>query len=138
MKYHLARIVAVIAIAGSASACDKIFAPTAPAVSAADYEAVSIQGSNSEPGGLLRVNLATGQTVVVYDNQATLTPVADTPAVPAGIYHIYAWSTVNPSNSNTTWNAERMDTVSGRIWRLMGDGNTTPFSWSEQTVQAKI
>jgi hypothetical protein len=59
-----------------------------------------------------------------------LTAVLDS-TQPAGDYHVYPWSSVSPTNGSITWNAVRMDKVSGRVWKLNGDANTTPLSWSE-------
>jgi hypothetical protein len=139
MRLHLARIAAVIALAGSASACDKIMGSSAPAAPAGpNYELVSLSGSTSVTGGFIRINTSTGQTVVGYDNQTTLTQVGDNPAPPTGQYHVYAWSTVMQPGGAMTWNAIRMDAVSGRLWRLAGDGNATPFNWSEQSPPSKL
>jgi hypothetical protein len=139
MTLHLARIAAAVAVAGSASACDKILGSSAPAApAAANYELVSLSGSTSVTGGFIRINTTNGQTVVGYDNQTTLITVADTPAPPAGLYHVYAWSTIMQPGGAMTWNAIRMDAVTGRLWRLAGDGNATPFSWSEQSPPSKL
>jgi len=50
---------------------------------------------------------------------------------------VYAWSTIMQADGQLVWNAIRMDEVSGRLWRLAGDGSTIPFAWSEYTAAPK-
>jgi len=130
------RIAAILSIAGLAAACDKA-APVAPANPPAAYEAVSLTGSPAANGGLLRINLATGETVLAWDDQPVTITFLETSPPPAGHYHIYAWSTIMQQDGKLVWNAIRMDQVSGRLWRLAGDGSTIPFSWSEYAAPPK-
>ena len=130
------RIAAILSIAGLAAACDKP-APAAPTAPTPAYEAVSLTGSPSENGGLLRINLATGETVLAWDDRPVTITFLETSPPPAGHYHIYAWSTIMQQDGKLVWNAIRMDEVSGRLWRLAGDGSTIPFSWSEYAAPPK-
>ena len=136
MTTNTVRIAAILAIAGLAAACDKA-ASTAPAAPTPAYEAVSLTGSPSENGGLLRINLATGETVLAWDDRPVTITFLETSPPPTGHYHIYAWSTIMQQDGKLVWNAIRMDEVSGRLWRLAGDGSTIPFSWSEYAAPPK-
>jgi hypothetical protein len=128
------RLVAVLAIAGLATACNN----SSPANPPAAYDAISLTGSQLVGGGILRINFATGETVVAWDGKSVPAAVVleDAP-VPAGRYQVYAWSTITQADDKVHWNAIRMDQLSGRLWRLDGDGASTPFSWSEIAVPAK-
>jgi hypothetical protein len=137
MTTHTLRIAAIVAIAGLAAACDKVTAPAAPATPAAAYEAASLTGSPQENGGLLRINLATGETVLAWDDRPVTITFLETSPPPTGHYHIYVWSTIMQADGKLVWNAIRMDEVSGRLWRLAGDGSSIPFSWSEYAAPPK-
>ncbi|HEY5007809.1 MAG TPA: hypothetical protein VII42_07385 [Caulobacteraceae bacterium] len=140
MTFHLKRIAAIAAFAGLAAACTQP-APTPGASAAATptvgYEAVSLTGSPQENGGLLRINITTGETVLAWDDKPVTITFLETSPPPTGHYRVYAWSTIMQANGQLVWNAIRMDEVSGRLWRLAGDGGTTPFSWSEYTAPPK-
>jgi hypothetical protein len=138
MTLHLKRIAAIVAIAGLGAACTQPAPPpAAPAAPAVGYEAVSLTGSPQENGGLLRINVSTGETVLAWDDKPATITFLETSPPPAGHYRVYAWSTIMQSNGQLVWNAIRMDEVSGRLWRLAGDGGTIPFSWSEYTAAPK-
>ena len=137
MTTHSLRIAAIVAIAGLAAACDKAGPPAAPATPPAAYEAVSLTGSPQENGGLLRINITTGETVLAWDDRPVTITFLETSPPPTGHYHIYAWSTIMQQDGKLVWNAIRMDQVSGRLWRLAGDGSTIPFSWSEYAAPPK-
>jgi len=137
MTIHLRRIAAIVAIAGLAAACEKPAPPPAPSAPAVAYEAVSLVGSPQENGGLLRINLSTGETVLAWDDKPVTITFLETTPPPVGHYHVFAWSTIMQTNGQLVWNAIRMDEVSGRLWRLAGDGSAVPFSWSEYTAPPK-
>jgi hypothetical protein len=137
MTLHLKPIAAIVAAAGLAAACTQPAPATAPAAPAVAYEAVSLIGSPQENGGLLRINMSTGETVLAWDDKPVTITFLETSPPPAGHYHVYAWSTIMQSNGQLVWNAIRMDEVSGRLWRLAGDGSTIPFSWSEYASPPK-
>jgi hypothetical protein len=129
MTTHLTKVAAVVAVAWLASACNT--QPTAPAAPGAQYEGATVPGAQSATGGFMRINIATGQAVITWDGTAALTVIPDA-TLPAGQYHLYVWVQPVPGG-NVTWNAVRMDAVSGRIWGLNG-GGTTAFSWAESTA----
>jgi hypothetical protein len=136
MTIHVTRIAAIVAIASLAAACDKP-APQATATATPGYEAVSLTGSPDANGGLLRINVSTGETVLAWDDRTEFITFLETTPPPPGHYHVYAWSTIMQADGKLVWNAIRMDSVSGRMWRLAGDGSTVPFSWSEYVPPPK-
>lgn len=133
---HIIRTAAIATAVCLASACDKSTS-TSAAGPGAVYEAVSLAGSPSAPGGIIRINVSTGQTVLAGDSRTVLVPFLEATPPPPGQYHVYAWTTVVQASGRAVWNAERMDALSGRVWRLAGDGDGVPFSWSEYVPPPK-
>jgi len=146
MTVRFGRIAAVVAAACLASACNKVpgnsastndasaaggSEPAAEATGGPAYQLAALPGSASVAGGFIRVNVATGQAVINFSDSAVYTPILDSP-VPAGHYQVYLWAQIPATNGDITWDALRMDTVSGRVWHLNGS-SAAGFSWGEVT-----
>jgi hypothetical protein len=131
------RIVTIAAVACLASACIKPpvkpGTPTTPAApgdaTAGVYQATLIPGTTTTTGGVLRVNVATGATVIAFGAPTPFVQIPDL-TIPAGEYHVQVWSQPqNADGSSVAWGAMRFDRVSGRTWLLSGSGST--WNWLE-------
>ncbi len=107
--------------------------PAASAASGHSYEGVVIPGSKSLVAGFFRINVSTGQTWQTWSNAPQqLTAIAESQTLPAGQYHLYAWSQPADADGNIAWGMMRFDFQSGRMWLLNGCGQN-PCTWQEMT-----
>jgi hypothetical protein len=136
----LIRIVTVAAAACLASACIKgpikpaapttPASPSAPAETAGTYQEAIVPGTSTITAGVIRVNVATGATVIAFGAPSQFAQIPDL-AIPAGQYHISVWSQPQNGDGTLNWGAVRFDKVSGRVWMLSGSNPT--YNWLEVT-----
>ena len=104
--------------------------PLAPASMSANYQAAVVPGTTTLPTGVIRINTASGSTVIGFGAPVQLIQIPDL-AIPAGQYELKVWSQPQASDGGLTWGAMREDKVSGRVWLLSGSGQT--WNWLELT-----
>ncbi len=133
----LVQIATVAAAACLASGCIKP-APVKPATPAAPpadgsgaYQSAIVPGTSTLTAGVIRVNVATGATVIAFGAPTQFIQIPDL-AIPAGSYHVTVWSQAQNNDGTLTWGAMRMDRNSGRVWLLSGSGQT--WNWLEMTA----
>lgn len=97
---------------------------------AATFEGTYLRGSATGGFEFFRIDVATGQVLTVNGGAATITPIPDATALPAGDYHLYLASDPANAQNVVSWGLMRLDSKSGRVWSLLG-GGATPFTWIE-------
>jgi hypothetical protein len=150
---QLARIAAITAAACAASACVKIpgmptggmpgvpgvqpgqGGATATSAGGEAYETATVPGSPQQNAGVIRINVATGQTVTAFGAPSQMVTIPD-PPIPTGVYHVTVWSQPANSDGSISWGASRVEKTSGRIWILNG-GGSSPYTWIELTPPSK-
>jgi hypothetical protein len=90
------------------------------------YQFVFISGSAAAGQNVLRVNTATGQSILCAGS-LTCIPITEAKPVSAGNYGLSSWLTTD--GANRSWGATRFDKKSGRSWALNFDGKTA--NWAE-------
>jgi hypothetical protein len=134
----MSKVLRFAAVAGAvllASGCMKPTIKPAPAASGpaattATYQAAVVPGTTTLPTGVIRINTASGSTVIGFGAPVQLIQIPDL-AIPAGQYELRVWSQPQASDGGLTWGAMREDKVSGRVWLLSGSGQT--WNWLELT-----
>ncbi|MBV9994465.1 MAG: hypothetical protein JO127_04555 [Caulobacteraceae bacterium] len=136
MIANLRRIGALSAALVFVAACVKI--PTGPVGMGAPmggahgpYQLVLIPALGRDNAGFVRMNAATGQTMIAWGAPAQMVAVPDLP-LPAGRYHMESWHEV--SGDSVTWSAARIEENSGRVWVLTNCGASS-CAWIELTPQ---
>jgi hypothetical protein len=119
LRSGLAAVVLALASMGGA----------ARAQSSEPYQLVIVPGASQIGEDAIRVDVATGQSMLSA-NQQPFIPITDPTPVGRGVYHLYPWSTFDSTAANRAWDVVRFDSQSGRLWHLVYDGKTTA-SWSE-------
>jgi hypothetical protein len=111
-----------------------LFASAEAALAADAYEFVTVKPPTSDTSlGIFRINVATGQVVTAWGNPQNYTVIADTPALPAGQYHLRVPETLDQKGN---WYLIRFDSQSGRFWLAVG-GGSAPYTWSEITAPSQ-
>jgi hypothetical protein len=97
------------------------------------YEVVTVPNANAQNTiGIFRINVATGQVVNSWGTATNFVVIVDDATLPAGEYHLRVTEALDRSG---TWNMDRYDAKSGRLWYLIGGANAS-FIWKEITEPA--
>jgi hypothetical protein len=102
MNTTLSRLLAVAMLASITAGCIKPPGPATAPPPATVYENVFVPGSSTANPGIIRINVATGQTITAFGAPSQMTAIPDLP-LPAGQYHLTLWSQPAASDGSVSW-----------------------------------